>query len=132
MDRLTVLPGYESLASVLDEALAQAQSGKGKERHASGEAFEDQQICEIAARTGDGGPIFQLVKKAYESQRLEGERGDAELLGTINYAVAAILERRRRRLNKVAEHLRAPNLEKLLSPRPLLLVGETGEEACYA
>jgi hypothetical protein len=61
---------YVVLMDVLQEALNQASEGKGKERHAKeGEAFEDQPICEIARRL-DGGPLYQAVKKIYESKRL--------------------------------------------------------------
>ena len=87
---------YSSLKKVLDEALLQASEGKGKERHASdGEAFEDQPICEIARRL-DGGPLYQVVKKVYESVRLPGEAGVRELLGAINYIAAEIILRRER------------------------------------
>jgi hypothetical protein len=86
---------YQSLSSVLDDALSQAQDGKGKERHASeGEAFENQPICEMARRLGVGGPLYQATKKIYESQRLQGEAGVRELLGAINYIAAAIIVRR--------------------------------------
>ena len=85
---------YRSLHGVLQEALEQASEGKGKERHASdGEAFENQPICEIARRL-DGGPLYQAVKKIYESQRLPGEAGVRELLGAINYIGAEIILRR--------------------------------------
>ena len=87
--------GYSSLAIILDEAFQQAKSGKGHERHASeGESFEAQPICEMARRLGHSGPLYQAVKKIYESQRLEGERGVRELLGAINYIAAAIIVRR--------------------------------------
>lgn len=83
---------YESLQGVLMEALYQAQSGKGKERHANdGEPFEDQQICEIARRVGVGFDLGQAVKKIYESQRLDKDRGVAELLGAINFLAAAVI-----------------------------------------
>ena len=86
---------YFSLSAVFEEAFQQASNGKGKERHASeGEAFEDQPICEMARRLGHSGPLYQAVKKIYESQRLEGERGVRELLGAINYIAAAIIVRR--------------------------------------
>ena len=91
MSRLT----YYSLSEVFKEAYKQASEGKGCERHASeGEAFEDQPICEMARRLGHGGPLYQAVKKIYESQGLEGERGVNELLGAINYIAAAIIVRR--------------------------------------
>jgi hypothetical protein len=86
------VPGYESLATVYDSAIEQASEGKGRERHASeGEAYEDQIICEVARRVGLGYPLGQAVKKIYESQRIGGERGVAELLGALNYVAAAII-----------------------------------------
>ena len=86
---------YTSLQQVPHEALLQASEGKGKERHAEdGEHFECQPICEIARRVGGGYQLGQAVKKIYESQRLLGEMGTAELLGAINYLAAAIIVRR--------------------------------------
>jgi hypothetical protein len=83
---------YVSLEKILSEALHQASSGKGAERHArDGEPFDQQPICEIGRRLGVGGPLFQAAKKIYESERLPGERGIAELLGAINYIAAAII-----------------------------------------
>ncbi len=93
MDRVEVKPGYEGLAAVLDDALEQAQSGKGKERHARGEVFEDQLICELGCQVGLGFLLGQAIKKAVESQRLPGKRGIAELHGAINYLAAAALLR---------------------------------------
>ena len=83
---------YESLVQVYQDAVIQASKGKGRERHASeGEAYEDQIICEVARRVGLGYPLGQAVKKIYESQRLGGERGVAELLGALNYVAAAVI-----------------------------------------
>ena|SRR5688572_9970821 len=94
--RLTVEPEYTELAEVLDEALAQAQNGKGKERHAAaGERFIDQQIVQLGewmgAEGSTHGNVFQASKKALESTRLPRERARAELLGAINYLAAAVL-----------------------------------------
>ena len=94
MNSLVVnVPGeYISLGLVLQSALEQASKGKGRERHASeGEAYEDQIICEVARRVGLGYPLGQAVKKIYESQRIGGEKGRAELLGAINYIAAAVI-----------------------------------------
>jgi len=91
---VTVNPGYEMLAEVLQKALDQAQNGKGKARHASNENFEDQQICEIAMRLKDspvGGVLFQSVKKIYETPRLEIDAAIRELYGAVNYIGAAII-----------------------------------------
>ena len=86
---------YFSLSEVFEEAYKQASEGKGHERHASeGESFEDQPICEMARRLGHSGPLYQAVKKIYESQGLAGEKGVHELLGAINYIAAAIIVRR--------------------------------------
>lgn len=97
--RLGALPGYELLAAVLDEALQQAQGGKGIERHAGGgEAFEDQQIVQLGAWMG-GSTAFaigQACKKALESTRLPDDRARAELLGAINYLAAAVIVIQRR------------------------------------
>jgi len=73
---------YSSLENVLDMALDQASTGKGKERHAEdGEPFEKQQICEITRRVGQGFPLGQAVKKIQESPRLVSEHRINELLG---------------------------------------------------
>ena len=86
------LSNYFSLKQVLLGAVEQAESGKGKERHAEeGEPFERQIICEVARRVGLGYPLGQAVKKIYESQRLGGTKGLDELLGAINYVAAAYI-----------------------------------------
>jgi len=105
---LAVRPGYESLAFVLNAALEQAQEGKGKERHASGEPFERQKICEITRRVGLGGPAFQVVKKTEEAVRLL-ERGNPaqaveDLLGAINYAAAMVILVQEQSQEKLLEH----------------------------
>jgi hypothetical protein len=93
--RREVLPGYDSLAHVLDDALEQAQRGKGAIRHASPrESFCDQPIVRICEWLGDGGHSFalgQAVKKTLESARLSDDQARAELLGAINYLAAAVL-----------------------------------------
>lgn len=92
--RLPVVAGFETLANVLDEALLQAQGGKGIDRHSSaGEAFVDQQIVQLGEWMG-GSTAFaigQACKKALESTRLPDDRARRELLGTIVYAAAAVL-----------------------------------------
>ena len=91
--------GYEELDRILTAAYAQASAGKGKDRHASkDEPFHEQQITEMAKRLGDQcihpqtvGPLYQVVKKAYESVRVPKDSAIRELYGVINYAAAAIL-----------------------------------------
>lgn len=94
MLRIKAMPGYGSLAGVLDDALQQAQGGKGLERHAGkGEAFEDQQIVQLGEWMGSSTvfAIGQACKKSIESTRLPDDRARAELLGAINYLAAAVL-----------------------------------------
>ena len=92
-DGFSVQPGYERLAGVLQDALDQAQAGKGKERHAGdGEAFHNQQIVQLCEWMGTNhGDVFQASKKAIESTRLPYPRSRAELLGAINYLAAGVI-----------------------------------------
>lgn len=83
--------GYELLADALVQALEQAQSGKGKERHANQKPFTDQPILEITRMVGLGYPLGQAMKKAQEASRLPSHMAKAELLGAINYLAAAFI-----------------------------------------
>ena len=83
---------YRSLKQVLVDAEHQASQGKGKERHATDNNFEDQLICTIQKMLRDhpfGGQAFQVIKKTVEAGRLyqQGETVMAynEILGAINY-----------------------------------------------
>lgn len=90
--RSQVEPGYELLAAILDEALEQAQAGKGKERHSAGEPFHEQPITQISFLLGSSDfNLGQAVKKLRESKRLPPARRRAERLGAINYIVASII-----------------------------------------
>ena len=85
---------YGSLKRVLADAMLQAKSGKGKERHADGESFENQKIC-VINRWLDGSPIagalFQAVKTTVESSRMTPDAAIRELYGAINYLSAGII-----------------------------------------
>lgn len=83
--------GYESLAMVLQRAFVQAAHGKGKERHAQGEAFDHQVMQDMARRFGVGALLGQAFKKSEESQRLPQDRAVNELLGAINYLAGAVI-----------------------------------------
>jgi len=91
---------YLPLATVLRDALEQAQSGKGKERHARGDTpFVRQPILEIGRMVGLGFQTGQAVKKAQEAIGMaarETPEGRAaavrELLGAINYLAAAVIQ----------------------------------------
>lgn len=87
--------GYEDLAGVLRDALAQAAEGKGKERHSTGEPFCDQPMAVINRWVTNGFSTGQGIKKGQEAamffQKGEYDRGETELLGAINYYAGAIL-----------------------------------------
>lgn len=86
----TVDDKYQSLQRVLDDARKQAASGKGHERHASEQSFEDQPIMWIEEHF-QSFDLGQAVKKMHESQRLNKDAAKQELLGAINYIAARIL-----------------------------------------
>ena len=90
--RLGIVPGFERLGSVLDDALEQAQSGKGKERHGGNEVpFHDQLITRISNHVGEGFNLGQAIKKIIESRRLTAPRAKHELLGAIVYISGQIV-----------------------------------------
>ena len=84
---------YSSLKDVLDRAYAQAAVGKGKERHAQGQPFEEQPMQTISKLIGSSdGMRYQAIKKIQEAGRMgEQERRTAELLGAINYIAGIII-----------------------------------------
>ena len=89
------IPGYETLAAVLQAAYDQAATGKGKERHANDLPFHEQPMQQIARRRGIGFVLGQADKKSEEAQGML-ERGDVvafrrEILGAINYLAGAIV-----------------------------------------
>lgn len=85
-------PGYEQLQCILRAALEQAAVGKGHERHATGQTFENQPMQLISQLLGDNhGLAFQAVKKIQESLRLSPDRAEHELLGAINYIAGMII-----------------------------------------
>lgn len=93
MTRLPVRVEYAELARVLDDALHQAQDGKGNERHATGQPFHEQPIIRIGEMLGSVDfALGQAIKKLQESVRLPADRARAERLGAINYIAAAIIQ----------------------------------------
>lgn len=86
---------YDTLSRVLMDALEQASKGKGKERHATDESFEQQRIC-VMNRWLKGSPVagalFQATKKCFETAGFDDpDRSIHELRGAINYIAAAII-----------------------------------------
>lgn len=84
---------YAELARVLNAAYDQAAKGKGADRHSSGQRFEDQPIMTIQELVGPGFALGQAIKKVQESQRMDAQAAQRELLGAINYLAAAYLHR---------------------------------------
>jgi hypothetical protein len=78
---------YSELQKVLNLALEQAESGKGKERHANNEPFTEQLIF-IIEKLVKSFQLGQAIKKIVESERLPKEMAKKELLGAINYISA--------------------------------------------
>jgi hypothetical protein len=82
---------YAPLRRVLDLALTQAAYGKGADRHASGQTFDQQPMMEIGRMVGVGFCYGQSMKKTQEASRMEPEAAKRELLGAINYLAGAYL-----------------------------------------
>lgn len=81
---------YVVLFDVLMSAFNQAAVGKGRERHAENESYEEQPIMWIE-KYFKSYQLGQAVKKMHESQRLSKEMAVQELLGAINYIAAKII-----------------------------------------
>ena len=82
---------YKELEEIFYKAYEQSAKGKGKERHATeGVPWVEQPIIKNTFKTGVGGPIFQVLKKAEEGLRLPPNMAIEEYLGAINYLAAAI------------------------------------------
>ena len=84
---------YLGLQSVLDRAFHQAAFGKGAERHAQAQAFEQQPMQKLIDLYGVGFALGQAGKKMQESQRLEHDAAIRELLGAIVYIAGAIVHK---------------------------------------
>lgn len=95
-DEVVVEDDYNALTSLLAEAILQASEGKGKERHANGLPFHEQDIVQEAISLGLAYPIGQARKKAKEAisytlPQRGSEDAVAEILGAINYLAAAAI-----------------------------------------
>ena len=99
-----VFPGYQPLANVLQDALDQAQAGKGSQRHANGKPFLEQPIITDGRACGLAGPAFQARKKILEALNCPyEERAVQDLLGAIVYTAAMVIlkEEERQKGNEV-------------------------------
>lgn len=86
-------PHYKSLRKVLEAAYQQAESGKGNERHARGNPFEEQHMQTISQLLDtDRGMAFQAIKKLTEGLDMKDANArKRELLGAINYIAGIII-----------------------------------------
>ena len=84
---------YKSLATVLKAAYDQAASGKGRERHARGNPFEEQHMQTISTLLNtDRGMAFQVIKKLTEGLDMGCPKARRrELLGAINYIAGIVV-----------------------------------------
>ncbi|MGH2959481.1 MAG: hypothetical protein ACRDKE_07730 [Solirubrobacterales bacterium] len=93
-ERLAIRPGYEPLAQILDDALEQAQTGKGHERHAEdGQPWLEQPVFDIPRALEEFGPgvsAGQFAKKMHEAWRLPHPARRREILGAINSLAALV------------------------------------------
>jgi hypothetical protein len=90
-DSIMTVDGYECLKDVLVRAYDQASKGKGDERHARGDSFDQQPMQNLIDLYGVGFALGQSAKKSQESMRLPKDRAIAELLGGIVYLAGAII-----------------------------------------
>lgn len=86
--------GYEQLAAVLQDAYDQASKGKGAARHATGKPFHEQPMQDLIRLYGPGFALGQAGKKMQESQRMDRDAAERELLGAIVYIAGAIIAAR--------------------------------------
>ena len=103
---MRVNKGYDVLASILVEALNQAQDGKGHERHnlADDTPFERQRMQTVSELIGSvHGMTYQVCKKVTEGVNLPTlDRQVAELLGAINYLAGMVIFLRKHRARPTA------------------------------
>lgn len=82
---------YRSLIKVLAAAYKRAAQGKGRERHATNNSFDEQDICSELRVFGISPALFQARKKIKESLRLDTPMAVNELLDAIVYLSAAVI-----------------------------------------
>lgn len=90
---MNTVKGYEKLVAVYQDAHDQAAKGKGDERHANGQPFNEQRMQQISGllRSSDG-MAFQAIKKLTEGLQFEDHtRREAELLGALNYIAGIVI-----------------------------------------
>lgn len=83
---------YDTLKGILAEAANQAEFGKGKERHANGEPWDDQLINFLSRFDFCTGQAIKKLIESHDFFHANGNNQGAidENLGAINYIAARI------------------------------------------
>lgn len=105
--------GYEQLATVLQDAYDQAAKGKGAARHGTGKPFHEQPMQDLIRLYGPGFALGQAGKKMQESQRMDRDAAERELLGAIVYIAGAIIAARSGVADGKAEAVQTPVVQTL-------------------
>jgi hypothetical protein len=84
-------PNYATLVEVLSLAYERSAFGKGRDRHATDNPFEQQPIVTEGSYFGIQPHLYQIRKKALEILRMDTDAAQRELLDIIVYAAAAVL-----------------------------------------
>jgi|WetSurMetagenome_2_1015567.scaffolds.fasta_scaffold384741_2 hypothetical protein len=83
---------YERLFEIFDMVYTRVAWGKGEERHANGERFENQLICSITRRHGHGFTRGQMEKKLDELKKFTNKQDEInEMLDVIAYGCADVI-----------------------------------------
>jgi len=83
---------YLYLLEVFDMVYSRVAEGKGKERHANGERFENQLICTITRKHGHGFTRGQMEKKLDELRKFKNKQDEInEMLDIIAYGCADVI-----------------------------------------
>ena len=107
------IEGYEQLAAVLQDAYDQAAKGKGAARHGTGKPFHEQPMQDLIRLYGPGFALGQAAKKMQESQRMDRDAAERELLGAIVYIAGAIIAARGGVADGKAEAVQTPVVQTL-------------------
>lgn len=83
---------YGTLKETFQAAILQASEGKGKERHADDQPFDEQPIMWIE-KYFKSYQLGQAVKKMHESQRMTPDAAIRELYGAMVYIAAHCISR---------------------------------------
>lgn len=83
------------LQAVFDAVIEQVANGKGAERHGGETPFLAQPWVHYAEQHGLGFLTGQAAKKLDESNRLDSDASERELLGAIAYTAMAVLHARK-------------------------------------